>query len=45
MSKTKNIENFLSEITKIFGLDPDEDSDHKLALQEVKDAMKKHLEV
>ena len=54
MSKTKkpNAEKFLSKITKIFGLNPDGDDvnpqgdpDHKKALQEVKKAMKKHLEV
>ena len=43
MSKTKSVENFLSEITKIFGLDPEE-ADHKLALKEVEDAIKEHLE-
>jgi len=50
--KKANDEGFLSEITKIFGLNPDGDElnpqgdpDHKKALKEVKQAMKTYLEV
>ena len=51
MSKPKkpNADGFLKDIQKIFGLFLEEDDypdqDHILALQEVKDAMKKHLGV
>lgn len=39
---TINVESFLNDITEIFGLDPDDDSDHERALKEVRQAIKKN---
>ena len=38
-----NVEKFLTEIVKIFGLSPNEEPDHKVALKEVEDAVKKYF--